>query len=82
MFTIVALILVAALAAFTFGTSYGKTAEKTVVAKVLAESKNATTDVKAVINKILSSLDSEYARLYDEAVAEYDKLEAGIKKAL
>lgn len=71
-------ILVFTVAALTlgviFGKEYGRTAERAVVAKVLAEYHNSSAELQSFVSRILSSLDAEYSNIYDRAVADFEKV--------
>lgn len=71
---IAALFLILLVAAFVVGEKYGRAAEQELVGRVLAEYDKADFAVRATIQRILGSLKQEYSTIYNEAVAEADKL--------
>lgn len=63
---------------FYLGMKYGSATEKIVVATALAEYGKLSAEATGLVQSVLSRLEIDYTKVYDEVVAEYNK----IKKAL
>lgn len=62
--------VVLAVIAFVVGSSYGRSAEQIIVAKVLSDEKATDAAVEKFVGRVLGSLKTEYTVVFDEIEAD------------